>query len=49
MIVYEARVGSPKDLVDFSEAINIIRRRHLDTVGQISLNKSCSGKGSRTQ
>jgi len=37
MIVYEARVGSPKDLGDFSEAINIIRRRHLDTVPQMAM------------
>jgi len=37
MVKYEGRQGKEKDLEQFSEAINIIRRRHLDTVPQMAM------------
>ena len=36
MAKYESTQGNDKELENFSEAINIIRRRHLDTVPQRS-------------
>ena len=35
IVKYEAREGKEADLAAFTEAINIIRRRHLDTVPQV--------------
>ena len=37
MVKYEGRSGKEADLEQFSEAINIIRRRHLDTVPQMAM------------
>merc|ERR1719357_2146065 len=37
MVKYEGRQGKEQDLEQFSEAINIIRRRHLDTVPQMAM------------
>lgn len=37
IVKYEARAGKEADLAAFTEAINIIRRRHLDTVPQMAM------------
>ena len=43
MAKYESTQGNDKELENFSEAINIIRRRHLDTVPQVGvIMPSCS-------